>query len=771
MTETIFAGKMPILALRGLCVFPEQTVHFEVGRSKSVKALEAAMQGDQTLLLIPQKDLLVDDPALKDLYGVGCIAKVKQVLKTQGENLRILVTGISRGKITELSQSEPYLSGIVESASVEEPADTIRARALRREANSLYGVYLELCEHPAQTVQLRMLASESSGFIADSIAQNSGIDFPDKAKMLCQLNSVRRLETAVQLLRREVEMLRLEGDIQEKTRAAIDQNQKDYFLREQMKAIREELGEEDDEDEFDTYAQSIQNLHLEAETEKKLLKDVERLKKQPFGSSEGAVLRNYLDTVLELPWNDVTKDNLDLNCAREQLDRDHFGLDEVKERILEHLAVIKLKGDLKSPILCLYGPPGVGKTSLGKSVAAALDRKFGRISLGGLHDESEIRGHRRTYIGAMPGRIIQTIKRCGSSNPVIILDEVDKVTVSNHGDPSSALLEVLDPEQNTTFHDNYIDMEYDLSKVLFIATANNIANIAPALRDRMEMINIPGYLVEEKVRIALDHLLPKQREAHGIKEQEMTMSAETVEGIVSGYTREAGVRSLDKNLAKIARARAKQIAFDEAFTPEITAKDVEKILGMPKFLREEYEVGGMTGVVTGLAWTEVGGDILYIESVLTPGKGKVSLTGNLGEVMKESATIAHEWVMAHHKELGIDPAMFEQNDINIHVPEGAIPKDGPSAGITMVTSIVSTYTGRKVKERIAMTGETTLRGRVMPVGGVKEKILAAKRAGITELILSEENRKDIAEIKEDYIAGLTFHYVKTNDEVLKLALE
>ena len=443
----------------------------------------------------------------------------------------------------------------------------------------------------------------------------------------------------------------------------------------------------------------------------------------------------------------------------------------MKDRLLEHLAVIKLKGDLKSPILCLYGPPGVGKTSLGKSVAAALGRKFGRISLGGLHDESEIRGHRRTYIGAMPGRIIQTIKRCGSSNPVIILDEVDKVTVSNHGDPSSALLEVLDPEQNTTFHDNYLDMEYDLSKVLFIATANNVGNIAPALRDRMEMINIAGYLMEEKVRIALDHLLPKQRAAHGIGEEQLTLTPEVVECIVAGYTREAGVRSLDKHLAKIARARAKQIAFGERFEPALAAADVEKILGMPKFLREEYEVADMVGVVTGLAWTEVGGDILYVESVLTPGKGRLSLTGNLGDVMKESATIAHEWVMAHHKELGIDPAMFAENDIDIHVPEGAIPKDGPSAGITMVTSIVSTYTGRKVKERIAMPGETTLRGRVMPVGGVKEKILAAKRAGITELILSEDNRKDIAEIKPEYIAGLTFHYVRNNSDVLRLALQ
>ena len=500
-------------------------------------------------------------------------------------------------------------------------------------------------------------------------------------------------------------------------------------------------------------------------------KEITKLERLNPAVAEYSVQVTYLQLMLELPWNDVTQDNLDLKCAREQLDHDHFGLDEVKERLLEHLAVIKLKGDLKSPILCLYGPPGVGKTSLGKSVAAALGRKFGRISLGGLHDEAEIRGHRRTYIGAMPGRIIQTIKRCGSSNPVIILDEVDKVTVSNHGDPSSALLEVLDPEQNTTFHDNYLDTEYDLSKVLFIATANNIGNINPALRDRMEMINIPGYILEEKVRIGLDHLLPKQMTAHGIPEGQLVLTPEVVEQVIAGYTRESGVRSLDKHLAKIARYRAKQIAFEEAYTPELTQADVEKILGIPKFLREEYEVGDMVGVVTGLAWTEVGGDILYIESVLTPGKGKVSLTGNLGEVMKESATIAHEWVMAHHKELGIDPEMFEKNDINIHVPEGAIPKDGPSAGITMVTSIVSTYTGRKVRERIAMTGETTLRGRVMPVGGIKEKILAAKRAGIKELILSEDNRKDISEIKAEYIDGLTFHYVRTNEDVLRLALE
>ncbi len=569
---------------------------------------------------------------------------------------------------------------------------------------------------------------------------------------------------------REQQLVELKNEIQSRVKQEIDKQQRDYYLQQQMRTIQDELGEGADS-ELEGLREKASKKNWPKEVAELFEKEITKLERLNPAVAEYSVQVTYLQLMLELPWNDVTQDNLDLKCAREQLDHDHFGLDEVKERLLEHLAVIKLKGDLKSPILCLYGPPGVGKTSLGKSVAAALGRKFGRISLGGLHDEAEIRGHRRTYIGAMPGRIIQTIKRCGSSNPVIILDEVDKVTVSNHGDPSSALLEVLDPEQNTTFHDNYLDTEYDLSKVLFIATANNIGNINPALRDRMEMINIPGYILEEKVRIGLDHLLPKQMTAHGIPEGQLVLTPEVVEQVIAGYTRESGVRSLDKHLAKIARYRAKQIAFEEAYTPELTQADVEKILGIPKFLREEYEVGDMVGVVTGLAWTEVGGDILYIESVLTPGKGKVSLTGNLGEVMKESATIAHEWVMAHHKELGIDPEMFEKNDINIHVPEGAIPKDGPSAGITMVTSIVSTYTGRKVRERIAMTGETTLRGRVMPVGGIKEKILAAKRAGIKELILSEDNRKDISEIKAEYIDGLTFHYVRTNEDVLRLALE
>ena len=549
----------------------------------------------------------------------------------------------------------------------------------------------------------------------------------------------------------------------------IDKQQRDYYLQQQMRTIQDELGDGADA-ELDEMREKAKQKNWPKEVAELFEKELQKLERLNPAVAEYSVQVTYLQLLLELPWNDCTKDNLDLKQAREQLDHDHFGLEEVKERLLEHLAVIKLKGDLKSPILCLYGPPGVGKTSLGKSVAAALGRKFGRIALGGLHDEAEIRGHRRTYIGAMPGRIVQTIKRCGSSNPVIILDEVDKISVSNHGDPSSALLEVLDPEQNTTFHDNYLDTEYDLSKTLFIATANNIQNVHPALRDRMEMINIPGYLLEEKIEIGLRHLLPKEREAHGIPAENLLLSREVMERIISDYTREAGVRGLDKMLAKIARHRAKDIGFEQEYNPEISVEDLEKILGMPKFRNEKYEVSGITGVVTGLAWTEVGGDILYIESILSPGKGKLSLTGNLGDVMKESATIALEWTKAHYAELGIDKEKFENFDINIHVPEGAIPKDGPSAGITMVTALVATYTGRKVKDRIAMTGETTLRGRVMPVGGVREKILAAKRAGITELILSEENRKDIAEIKPEYVEGLTFHYVKTNDEVLKLAL-
>ncbi len=769
--ETEVPEVIPILTLRSSVLFPGAITPITVGRDKSISLVRAVNAEGGILGAVLQRESEVEDPSPSDMYKVGTAARIIKILEMPNGNLTVILNGLEKIEICEYVATEPYFKARV-TALRDTPPDmtTIEFEAL---VDSIRDVALNIINvSPTMPKEAAFAIKniDSRRGIINFICSNMELTDEDRQSLLEAPGLLARARKLLEILIREQQLVDLKNQIQERVKQEIDKQQRDYYLQQQMRTIQDELGDGSDAD-VDKMRETAKKKNWPREVAETFEKELQKIERLSPSVAEYSVQMNYLQLLLELPWNTLTSDNLDMRCAREQLDHDHFGLDEVKERILEHLAVIKLKGDLKSPILCLYGPPGVGKTSLGKSVAAALDRKFGRISLGGLHDESEIRGHRRTYIGAMPGRIIQTIRRCGSSNPVIILDEVDKVTASNHGDPSSALLEVLDPEQNTTFHDNYLDMEYDLSKVLFIATANNIANIAPALRDRMEMINIPGYLPEEKVRIALEHLLPKQCEAHGIREQELILSPELVEKIITGYTREAGVRTLDKQLAKIARARAKQIAFEEAFAPQLTEADVEKMLGIPKFLREEYDVSGLTGVVTGLAWTEVGGDILYIESCLTPGKGKVSLTGNLGDVMKESATIAHEWVMAHYKELGIDPAVFEKNDINIHVPEGAIPKDGPSAGITMVTSIVSTYTGRKVRERVAMTGETTLRGRVMPVGGIKEKILAAKRAGIETLILSEENRKEIADIKPEYIEGLTFHYVRSNDEVLDLALE
>ncbi len=762
---------LPILTLRSSVLFPGAVTPITVGRDKSISLVRAVNAEGGMLGAVLQRESDVEDPGPDDMYKVGTAARIIKILEMPNGNLTVILNGLEKIEINGYVAVDPYLKARV--TALRDTAPDMSSVEFEALVDSIRDVALGIINvSPSMPKEAAFAIKniDSKRGIINFICSNLELSDEDRQSLLEAPGLLARARKLLEILVREQQLAELKNEIQERVKQEIDKQQRDYYLQQQMRTIQEELGDGADAD-IERMREEAKKKNWPEEVGATFEKELQKVERLNPAVAEYSVQMTYLQLLLELPWNDTTTDNLDLRQAREQLDRDHFGLEEVKERILEHLAVIKLKGDLKSPIICLYGPPGVGKTSLGKSVAAALGRKFGRISLGGLHDESEIRGHRRTYIGAMPGRIIQTIRRCGSSNPVIILDEVDKVTVSNHGDPSSALLEVLDPEQNTTFHDNYIDMEYDLSKVLFIATANNIANIAPALRDRMEMINIAGYLLEEKIRIALDHLLPKQREAHGIEPAKLLLAPGSVEHIVVCYTREAGVRSLDKLLAKLARARAKQIAFEEPFAPEMTVGEIERILGMPKFLREEYEVGGMTGVVTGLAWTETGGDILYIESVLTPGKGKVSLTGNLGEVMKESATIAHEWVMAHCEELGIDPKLFETRDICIHVPEGAIPKDGPSAGITMVTSIVSTYTGRKVKERIAMTGETTLRGRVMPVGGVKEKILAAKRAGITELILSEDNRKDIAEIKAEYVAGLTFHYVRTNDEVLALALE
>ena len=769
--ETPVPEVLPILTLRSSVLFPGAITPITVGREKSITLVREVNEAGGMLGAVLQKESDVEDPKPDDLYRIGTAARILKILEMPNGNLTVILNGQQKIEVGEYVSSEPYYKAAVtvlrdtapEAKSIEYEAliDSIRDVAL--------GI-IKISPTIPKEAAFAIKNIDSKRGLINFICMNMELADADRQTLLEAPGVLARARKLLEILIREQRMVEFKNEIQEKVKAEIDRQQRDYYLQQQMRTIQEELGEGED-DEIAQMREKARTKNWPSEVGEMFDKELGKLTRLNPAVAEYSVQMTYLQLLLELPWNDTTSDNLDLQCAREQLDRDHFGLDEVKERILEHLAVLKLKGNLKSPILCLYGPPGVGKTSLGKSVAAALGRKFGRISLGGLHDEAEIRGHRRTYIGAMPGRIIETIKRCGSSNPVIILDEIDKITVSNHGDPSSALLEVLDPEQNTTFHDNYLDTEYDLSKVLFIATANNIANISPALRDRMEMINIPGYILEDKVHIALEHLVEKQRTAHGLSDGQLQLTEAGVIRIIEDYTRESGVRSLDKHLAKIARRRAKSIACDEPYEAVLSPDDVAKILGKPKFMNDRYDIAGMVGVVTGLAWTEVGGDILYIESILTPGKGKLNLTGNLGDVMKESATIAYEWVMAHHEELGIDRTMFEQNDINIHVPEGAVPKDGPSAGITMVTSIVSTFTGREVVERVAMTGETTLRGRVTAVGGIKEKILAAKRAGITTLILSEENRKDIEEIKAEYVEGLTFHYVRTNDEVLRLALK
>ena len=771
MTETLYAGKMPILALRGLAVFPDQTVHFDVGRTKSVRALEAAMKQDQTLLLIPQKDMTIDDPKLIDLYQIGTVAKVKQVLKTQGENLRVLVSGICRGKITELSQSEPYLSGIIEAVPVPETGDSVRSHALRREANNLYGLYIQVSEYPAQAVQLRMMSSESNGFIADAIAQNSSIDFRDKAKMLCQLNPTRRLEMALKLLSQEIEMMRLGSTIQEKTRAAIDQNQKDYYLREQIKVLRDELGEGDDENEFETYSKKIRELHLSEESEKKLLKDVERLKKQPFGSSEASVLRNYLDTVLELPWNTRTKERVDVAAARKILEHDHFGMEKVKTRILETIAVRQLAPEMPPQIICLVGPPGVGKTSISYSIAKSLNRKMARISLGGVHDEADIRGHRKTYVGAMPGRIMTAMAQAGSSNPLLLLDEIDKLGSDHRGDPSAALLEVLDAEQNHTYRDHYLEIPYDLSDVLFITTANTLDTVPRPLLDRMEVIELGSYTDEEKVMIAKNHLIPKQLQKHGLKKSQLRITDDAIREIISCYTRESGVRNLERAFGDICRKAAIQFVSEEP--PKritVNGSNLESFLGVRKFLPDRLPGTDQIGLVTGLAWTSVGGETLEVEVNVMDGSGKLELTGNLGDVMKESAHAALSYIRANAQKLGISPDFYKTKDIHVHFPEGAVPKDGPSAGVTMCTAIVSALTGMTVRRDVAMTGEISLRGRVMRIGGLKEKTMAALRHGIRTVIIPKDNERDLEEIDQTVRNQLNFVSAQTVDTVLEVAL-
>ena len=769
--EKLYAGKLPILALRGLTVFPDQTVHFDVGRAKSILALEAAMKGDQTIFLVPQKDLLVDDPKLADLYPIGTVAKVKQVLKPQSENLRVLVTGICRGKVSELSQSEPYLFGTIEAVPEQQEEDSVRAQALRREANSLYGLYLQMSEHPAQTVYLQMMASTSNGYIADSIAQNSGMEFPDKAKLLCMLNPTRRLETALKLLHREVEMLRLEGEIQEKTKSVLDQNQRDYYLREQMKVIREELGEGEDENECESYAADIQKLKLDGEIEKKLLKDVDRLKKQPFGSSEGAVLRNYLDTVLDLPWNTKTKERVDVSAARKILEKDHFGMEKVKNRILETIAVRQMAPEMPPQILCLVGPPGVGKTSISYSVAKALNRKMARVSLGGVHDEADIRGHRKTYVGAMPGRIMTAMIQAGSNNPVLLLDEIDKMGSDYRGDPSAALLEVLDAEQNKTYRDHYLEIPYDLSDVLFITTANTLDTVPRPLLDRMEIIELGSYTDEEKVMIAKNHLIPKQLAKHGLKKSQLRISEEAIREIIACYTRESGVRSLERAVGDICRKAAMELLDGgNVKKVSVTASNLEQFLGVRKYLPDRLPCTDQVGLVTGLAWTSVGGETLEVEVNVMDGSGKLELTGNLGDVMKESAHAALSFIRANAGKLGVAPDFYKTKDIHVHFPEGAVPKDGPSAGVTVCTAMVSALSGVSVRSDVAMTGEISLRGRVLRIGGLREKTMAALRHGIRTVIIPADNERDLEEIDQTVRRQLNFVSASTVDTVLETAL-
>ncbi|MBQ7817221.1 MAG: endopeptidase La [Oscillospiraceae bacterium] len=770
MSENIISGVLPVLALRGLAVFPDQTVHFEVGRKKSVLALEEAMRKDQTLMLVPQKDITVDDPDLDDLYPIGTVAKVKQVLRTQGETIRVLVSGICRARIQKLEQNDPYLSGMVFSVPESTVTDTLRSRALRREANAIYANYIDMSEQPAQAIQLRMLSSESCGFLADSIAQNAGFDFKDKIALLTQLNPVRRLETAVKLLHQELQMLQLENDIHEKTRTNMDRQQKDYYLREQLKAIHDELGD-DEASEFAGYEQKIRKLGLEETYESKLLRDVEKLRKQPFGSSEAAVLRNYLDTLLELPWNVRTKERVDVETARKILDKDHFGLEKIKERILETIAVRQMAPNMPPQILCLVGPPGVGKTSIAYSVSRSLNRKIARIALGGVHDEAEIRGHRKTYVGAMPGRIMAAITQAKSSNPVLLLDEVDKLGSDHRGDPSAALLEVLDAEQNKTYRDHYLEIPFDLSDVMFITTANTMDTIPRPLLDRMDVIELGSYTDEEKLMIAKNHLIPNQLKKHGLKKSQLRVTDDAIREIISCYTRESGVRNLERNIAKLCRKADVQLLDDEKLKRiTVNGGNIELFLGQRKFLPDRLPVNDQVGLVTGLAWTSVGGEVLEVEVNVMEGSGKLELTGNLGDVMKESAQAAMSYIRANAKNLGIAEDFYKTKDIHVHFPEGAVPKDGPSAGVTVCTAIVSALTGATVRRDVAMTGEISIRGRVLPIGGLKEKTMAALRHGITTVIIPRENEKDLADIDQTVRKSLNFITAQTVDTVLSAAL-
>ena len=770
MAEEAVPEQLPILPIRYNVLFPGVVIPITVGRDKSIKLVDDAYATTKTIGVVAQKDSEVEDPDASNLHRVGTVARIMKKLKMPDGSITIIIQGKRRFVLDEIISSEPYFTGKTHQLSEEAPdPEDQRFKALESGIRELALRIIQESPNIPSEAQVAIKNIESASFLINFISSNMNRDAAGKQGLLEMTDPHKRAEKVLEYLNEDIQLLELKNDIQSKVQHDINQQQREYFLHQQMKQIQEELGGNPLDQEVEEFKKKAKKKKWSKEVKATFEKELGKLERMNPTGVEYSIQANYLETLLELPWNSFTKDNFDLKRAQRILDREHFGLEKVKDRIVEQLAVLKLKNDMKSPIICLAGPPGVGKTSLGKSIAEALGRKYTRMSLGGLRDEAEIRGHRKTYIGAMPGRVIQSLKKAGSSNPVFILDEIDKVSAGPQGDPSSALLEVLDPEQNDTFYDNFLEIEYDLSKVMFIATANNLASIQPALRDRLEIIEVNGYTLEEKAEIAKRHLVPKQLKEHGLEKGQFKLPKKTIEKLVEEYTRESGVRGLEKRVTKLIRQTAKRIAMEEEHSPEIKPADLQSILG-PGRERDIYEGNEVAGVVTGLAWTAVGGDILYIESSITPGKGKLTLTGSLGTVMKESAVVALEYLKAHAPDLGLNAALFDKYNIHIHVPEGAIPKDGPSAGITMLTAISSAFTQRKVRNKLAMTGEITLRGKVLPVGGIKEKILAAKRAKIAEIILCEQNRKDIEEIDERYLKGLTFHYVSEMQEVLEKAL-
>lgn len=770
MNRQQFPEDLPILPLRNNVLFPGVVIPITVGRDKSIRLIRDANKGNKTIGVVSQKNKEVESPEFDDLHNVGTVAQIIRMLKMPDGSSTVIIQGKRRFELDKPLATEPYLRAKIRLLE-EQPVDK-SDKELDSAFTTIRELALQIIEESPNIPSEASFAIgniESPTFLVNFISSNMNADVAKKQDMLEELDMKKRVQKVLEHLTLEAQMLETRKEIQTKVRMDMDRQQREYFLHQQMRTIQDELGDNPQDQDFKDMQQRASEKKWNATVEKLFFKELDKLGRMNPQGAEYTVQLNYLDLMLDLPWGEYSEDNLDLKRAEEILERDHFGLEKVKERILEYLAVLKLKGNMKSPILCFYGPPGVGKTSLGKSIAEALGRKYIRMSLGGVHDESEIRGHRKTYIGAMPGRVIQNIKKAETSNPVFVLDEVDKLGRSNHGDPSSALLEVLDPEQNSEFYDNYVETEYDLSKVMFIATANSLATIQGPLRDRMEIIEVNGYTVEEKIEIAKRHLLPKQIKEHGIKKSDISIDKKTLEKVIEEYTNESGVRGLDKVVAKMVRTRARQIAMNQEFEAKIKATDLKEILGAGRS-RTKYANNDVAGVVTGLAWTSVGGDILFIESSLTKGKGKLTLTGNLGDVMKESAVIALEYLKSHSDILDLKQEVFDESNVHIHVPEGATPKDGPSAGITMLTSLASSFTQRKVKKNLAMTGEITLRGDVLPVGGIKEKILAAKRAKIKEIILCEKNRQDVDEIKEEYLKGLTFHYVTKMEEVLEIAL-